>query len=260
MRLPNWLVRYLVRTQSTEKISSQHNDEFVTSVQHLAVIMDGNGRWAKQRGLARTEGHRQGLERVREIITSCNDLGIQYLTLYAFSTENWKRPNEEVSFLMNLFKQVLKDDVLELMEKSVRLKFLGFRHNLDSELQLQMAESEKLTSTGSGLQLNLAINYGGRGEIISAVQSLAREVKNGRLEPEAIDDAILSERLFTAGIPDPDLLIRPSGELRISNFLLWQSAYTEFYFTPVLWPDFKREALLEALSDYERRKRRFGNV
>lgn len=262
MRLPKFLVRYLMgRSNSDVSVHEGPSQGVIsTSVRHLAVIMDGNGRWAQQRGLSRTEGHRQGLERVREIITHCKELEIEHLTLFAFSTENWKRPSEEVSFLMDLFRQVLRDDVLELKENGVRLRFLGFRHNLDPELQRQMKETEKLTSGGDKLQLNLAINYGGRAEIVAAVRSLAEEAGSGKIKPEEIDESVVSDHLFTSGIPDPDLLIRPSGELRISNFLLWQSAYAEFYFTPVLWPDFRREALYDALREFEKRKRRFGNV
>jgi undecaprenyl diphosphate synthase len=254
------LIRYLLRRKSYRNDSFDLPENLSKEIQHIAIIMDGNGRWAKQRGLTRTEGHRQGLERVREITTAVRQLGIPYLTLFAFSTENWRRPAEEVNFLMSLFKQVIRDDALELKEQGIRLTFLGFRDNLDPELQSLMDESQKLTGDGRNMQLNLALNYGGRAEIVHAAKMVAQEVQAGRLRTSEIDDTVLSKQLFTSGIPDPDLLIRPSGELRISNFLLWQSAYTEFYFTPVLWPDFHRDELFKAIEDFGRRKRRFGNV
>jgi undecaprenyl diphosphate synthase len=254
------LMGYLLKREKDYSGSQTLPTDLAKTIKHIAIIMDGNGRWARQRGLPRTQGHRQGLESVREITTAVCRLGIPYLTLFAFSTENWRRPSDEVNFLMSLFKQVLRDDALELKEQGIRLAFLGFRDNLDPELQTMMVDAENMTKNGTKMQLNLALNYGGRAEIVHAARKIAQDVQDGRLKPSDVDEALLSSQLFTSGIPDPDLLIRPSGELRISNFLLWQSAYTEFYFTPVLWPDFHQGELVKAIEDFNRRKRRFGNV
>lgn len=230
------------------------------SILHLAIIMDGNGRWAQRQGLPRTAGHKEGIERVKEICRTTAALEIPYLTLYAFSTENWKRPTEEVSFLMNLFQQVLDQDILELMENEIRLRFIGFREGLSSNLLDSMDKAEALTAKNNRLQLNLAINYGSRAEIVNTVQNLVQKALDGRLAPADIDEKIISDHLWTAGVPDPDLLIRPSGEQRLSNFLLWQCAYTEFYFTPTLWPDFNEDELIKAINAYQGRERRFGRI
>lgn len=256
-----FLLKMFAGKQNKGLESQSGKPDFITaSIQHVAIIMDGNGRWAKNQGLLRTAGHTKGLDRVREVTRAMVDLGIPHLTLFAFSTENWNRPAEEVDFLMDLFKRVLSEDILELQQNNVRLRFIGFRQNLRPDLLKQMEESEQLTAGNTALQLNLAINYGGRAEVVEAVRSIAELARKDQLDPADLTEAIFTDHLFTAGIPDPDLLIRPSGELRVSNFLLWQCAYSEFYFTPVLWPDFGRAELYKALEDYSRRDRRFGRV
>ncbi|HOQ24837.1 MAG TPA: isoprenyl transferase [Bacillota bacterium] len=255
-----FLLKRLVGKKNKGLPEGRKPEPTTASIQHLAIIMDGNGRWAKKRGLPRTAGHTEGLKRAREITEAVAELGIPYLTLFAFSTENWNRPAEEVGFLMDLFKRVLYDDVMDLQKNNVRLKFIGFRRNLQPELLKLMEEAEEFTAGNTTLQLNIALNYGSRGELVAAARSIAELAQKGKLAPEDLTEATFAEHLLTAGIPDPDLLIRPSGELRISNFLLWQCAYTEFYFTPVLWPDFDRAELFKALHDYTRRDRRFGRV
>lgn len=228
--------------------------------EHVAIIMDGNGRWAEKRGLPRTAGHRVGLERVREIIEACIEYGVKYLTLYAFSTENWNRPTSEVNFLMNLFLETLENEISRMDQQQIKLRFIGLKEKLAPDLVNLMEKGEKLTSTNTGLTVNIAINYGGRSEILAAVKGIARQVKEGRLEPELFQEEDLTRRLFTSGQPDPDLLIRPGGERRISNFLIWQSAYSELYFTDHYWPDFSKEQLLAAFESYNSRERRFGKV
>lgn len=228
--------------------------------EHVAIIMDGNGRWAEKRGLPRTAGHRVGVERIRDIIEACIECGVKYLTLYAFSTENWNRPTSEVDFLMNLFLEALQNEVPRMNKQQIQLKFIGLKEKLTPDLVKLMEESEKLTSTNSGLTVNIAINYGGRSEILAAVKGIARQVKEGKLDPDFLQEEDLTGRLFTTGQPDPDLLIRPGGERRISNFLIWQTAYTELYFTDHYWPDFSKEQLLAAFESYNCRERRFGKV
>lgn len=227
---------------------------------HVAIIMDGNGRWARRRDLPRTAGHEAGLRKVREITEECGRLGIPYLTLFAFSTENWKRPAEEVSYLMNLFYQSLQQVTAELHSQEVRIRFLGLPDGLPAKLRSMIDEVEKQTAANRRLNLNLAINYGGRSELVQAVRRLVKEAREQDLKPEEITEERLAGYLFTAGQPDPDLLIRTSGEQRISNFLLWQLAYTEFYFTDTLWPDFGPAAFREALLAYKKRSRRFGGI
>jgi undecaprenyl diphosphate synthase len=228
--------------------------------QHIAVIMDGNGRWAQKRGLPRIYGHKAGVNAVREVIKASGEIGIKYLTLYAFSTENWKRPKEEVNFLMDLLVEYLSKEVDELNKNNVVLKFIGDITKLPEKCQLEIERSEKLTRGNTGLVVNIALNYGGRDEIVKATRSICEKVLKGELMPGEISEEVISRHLYTAFQPDPDLIIRTSGEKRLSNFLLWQSAYSELWFTDVLWPDFKRKHLLEALLYYQTRKRRFGGV
>ncbi|NLY91022.1 MAG: isoprenyl transferase [Firmicutes bacterium] len=222
--------------------------------------MDGNGRWARKRDLPRTFGHEAGLKKVREITEECGRLGIPYLTLFAFSTENWKRPAQEVSYLMNLFYQSLQQVTAELHSQRVRIRFLGMIDGLPAKLRTMVKEVEAQTAANRGLNLNLAINYGGRSELVQAVRQLVKEAQEQSFAPEEITEERLAGYLFTAGQPDPDLLIRTSGEQRISNFLLWQTAYTEFYFTDTLWPDFGPAEFREALLAYKKRSRRFGGI
>jgi undecaprenyl diphosphate synthase len=222
--------------------------------------MDGNGRWAKQRGLPRVEGHREGANSVREIVRACGEIGIKYLTLYAFSSENWNRPKAEVSALMHLLEFYLRQEVAELNRNNVRLTAIGRIHELTESSQNQLAKSIAALKDNTGLTLVLALSYGGRVEIVDAVRSIAREVKTGQREIADIDETCISQHLYTAGIPDPDLLIRTSGEMRVSNFLLWQISYAEIYVTDTLWPDFRKPQLLAAVEDFGKRQRRFGRV
>jgi undecaprenyl diphosphate synthase len=227
---------------------------------HIAVIMDGNGRWAKARDLPRVDGHKAGADSVKEIIENCARLGIDTLTLYAFSVENWKRPKAEIDLLMELLRQYLQRDLDTLMKNDIRLKAIGRIHQLPRSVQMLLRRAEKKTAPNRRLRLNLALNYGGRTELVDAFRSLAADVRAGRLDPDAIDVDAISDRLYTAGCPEPDLLIRTSSEYRISNFLLWQIAYAEFHITPVLWPDFRRRHLFEAIIDFQHRERRFGGL
>ena len=226
---------------------------------HIALILDGNGRWAKRRGLPRTEGHRQGAIRVREIVKACKERGIEYVTLYAFSTENWKRPQEEVDAIMNLLRSYL-DEAEKYSAQNVRVKFLGDRTRLAEDISERMTRAEEESANCTGMTLNIAINYGGREEITRAVRSLAKRAASGELDPDEISQENVSDELYTAGQPDPDLMIRPSGEERLSNYLLWQCAYAEFVFMDVLWPDFTEKELDKAIEIYGRRNRRFGGV
>ena len=228
--------------------------------EHIAVIMDGNGRWAKSKGLPRSLGHRAGMVSLRQIVKNCAKLGVSYLTVYALSTENWKRPAEEVSFLMKLFGEYLKKEVASLKKNNVRLRFLGDISIFSEVLMQSILKAEEETSTCSGLQLIIAINYGGRQELVYAARRIADNIKNGLLKPEEVSEKTVSAALYLPDIPDPDLIIRTSGEMRISNFLLWQIAYSEFYATDVLWPDFREKHLIEAIASYSKRNRRFGGV
>lgn len=227
---------------------------------HIAIIMDGNGRWARRRGKPRISGHAEGVESVRDVVSACGELGVGYLTLYAFSTENWKRPQEEVSLLMRLLLKALRDETDRLNSHNVCLRVIGDIQTLPAEVQNGLLESIRKTASNTGLNLILALSYSGRWDLTEAARRLAREAASGRLEPEAISEDLIAAHLSTAGVPDPDLLIRTSGELRISNFLLWQLAYAEFHVSPKFWPDFRREDLYGAISDYQRRERRFGMV
>lgn len=225
---------------------------------HLAIIMDGNGRWAQKHNLPRTAGHKAGLKTVRMVIIESIKAGINYLTLFAFSTENWKRPKEEVSSLMDLFQEAIKKEKKDLLKNKIKIRFIGNRANLPIPLSLAMSNMEKETKNNKKLSLNIAINYGGRSEICNAFQLISQKVLDGNIKPSQITQNFINEHLFTTGLPDPDLLIRTGGELRISNFLLWQIAYSELWFTRTFWPDFSRKQLLRAISDYEKRVRKFG--
>ncbi len=227
---------------------------------HLAIIMDGNGRWAKKRGLPRSEGHRVGMKKVRKIGRICLDLGIKVLTIYAFSCQNWKRPKKEVDFLMRSFERYLDREADKLHKEGVQLRVIGRRDALPSRLRRKIEKATELTRYNKGLILNLAINYGGQEEIVDAVKRIANKVKKGEISLEEIDVGLFNQYLYTSDLPYPDLLIRTSGEYRISNFLLYQIAYTELWITPTLWPDFGKEELIQALEDYARRERRFGGV
>lgn len=227
---------------------------------HIAIIMDGNGRWAKARGLPRTAGHRAGVESVREAVRAAGDRNIGYLTLFAFSSENWTRPSGEVSDLLGLLKLFIRRDLAELHRNNVRVRIIGERGSLASDVSDLLREAENLTYRNSGLNLIIAFNYGSRDEITRAMQSLGRDIARGLLDPASITPELISANLDTSGIPDPDLIIRTSGEMRLSNFLLWQAAYAEFLFLPLLWPDFKAADLAEACESYKLRERRFGAV
>ncbi len=227
---------------------------------HVAVIMDGNGRWAKQRHLPRVEGHRAGAAAVKDTVETAARLKLDALTLYAFSTENWKRPKTEVSTLFTLLKEYLRRELRTLAENDIRFRVVGRVDGLDGSVRAALDLALEATTGCRGMVFSVALNYSGRAELTDVARSLARDAAAGRLDPESIDEDAVSRRLYTAGLPDPDLLIRTSGEMRISNFLLWQIAYAEIHVTPVLWPDFRRRHLLEALVDYERRERRYGGV
>lgn len=227
---------------------------------HIAIILDGNGRWAKAKGMPRGYGHIKGCANLEQICYDIKDLGVKYLTVYAFSTENWKRPEEEVGALMGLFKQYLKDALEDLLNDDIKIRFLGDTSMFSADLQELIAETIETGKTRTGMVLNLAMNYGSRAEITRAAQNLAEQVKNGTLQPSEITEQMLSDHMYTYGEPDPDLIIRPSGECRLSNFLLWQSAYSELIFMDVLWPDFTTEDLEHCLDEYAKRNRRFGGV
>ena len=227
---------------------------------HIAIIMDGNGRWAKSKGLPRAFGHRAGVESLRDIVTTAVNIKLGALTAYAFSTENWKRPTEEVSLLMRLFSEYLDSEIDELHKKNVQIRFIGKVDELAEELQLKVKKAQLYTAKNTGLVFNLAVNYGGRAEIVRSIQIIGEKIANGELLPEDINEQSVQDNLYTADLPDPDLLIRPSGDFRVSNFLLWQSAYTEYWFTDIYWPDFKSEHLVEAIMDYQKRERRFGGL
>lgn len=225
---------------------------------HLAIIMDGNGRWATRQGLPRTDGHQAGAEALKRTLTAAGERGIRIVTVFAFSSENWQRPAAEVSRLMELFFKSLNRDVARLHENGVRIRFVGEPGAFSAPLQAGMRRAEKKTQNNEKLLFNVAVNYGGRWDLTQAARTLAREVRQGVLDPETIDEALFARHLCLADLPEPDLFIRTGGDQRISNFLLWQLAYTELYFTPVLWPDFDAGCLDQALADYHRRERRFG--
>jgi undecaprenyl diphosphate synthase len=227
---------------------------------HIAIIMDGNGRWAKQRGLPRIAGHREGINSVREVVRTAGELGVKVLTLYVFSAENWRRPRREIGALMRLLSETTRREIAGLMENNVKLKIIGRLEEVAPAARRMLTEAMDQTKNNTGLVLNLAINYGGRTELVDAVRRLFGEIQAGQLKQEAVDEELFGKYLYTGELPDPDLLIRTSGEMRISNFLLWQIAYTEIYVTEVLWPDFRREQFYRAILDYQSRERRFGGV
>ncbi|OLP18922.1 di-trans,poly-cis-decaprenylcistransferase [Leptolyngbya sp. 'hensonii'] len=227
---------------------------------HVAVIMDGNGRWAKRQGLPRIMGHRRGVDALKELLRCCKDWGVQALTAYAFSTENWGRPLEEVEFLMMLFERVIRQEIDELISEDVRIKFVGNLTSLPGTLQTEIYRSMNLTQHNQGIQFTVATNYGGRQEIIQVCREIATKVQQGKLQPEDINEALFEQHLYTVGTCHPDLMIRTSGEMRVSNFLLWQIAYSELYVSDTLWPDFDRAEFHRALCAYQQRDRRFGKV
>jgi undecaprenyl diphosphate synthase len=227
---------------------------------HVAIIMDGNGRWAKKRLLNRINGHEKGSETVRTIVRTCREIGISYLTLYAFSTENWQRPKTEVKALMALLKKFLQSERKEMVENNIRLRVIGQLDRLPAEVREALDQTMAATKEQTGMNLILALSYGGRAEIVRMVREVAEKIKRGTIDPQAVNEGLVSDHLYTRDIPDPDLLIRTSGEMRISNFLLWQIAYTELFVTTTLWPDFSKEELLQILKDFQARVRRFGAV
>ena len=235
----------------------EHN---LPAPRHIAIIMDGNGRWAKKRGLPRTAGHAAGAEAFRRIANYCRTLGVEYLTVYAFSTENWKRSADEVSGIMRLLGAYLREALADMEKNHVRFKFFGDLSRLSPRLRKLCQEAEQTSSTYHDVQVNFCLNYGGRDEIVKAVQRTAREVQEGNLKVEDITEELFSQYLYSRDVPDPELIIRPSGEMRTSNFLLWQSAYSEYVFMDILWPDFSAEHLDQAIAEYHRRNRRFGGV
>ncbi|WP_071541499.1 isoprenyl transferase [Neomoorella thermoacetica] len=247
------------RSRKTREDGSQELDR-ERLPRHVAIIMDGNGRWARSRGLPRLAGHRAGVESLRDIVRACVDWGIGILTVYAFSTENWKRPHEEVEGLMNLLVEYLRRELAELRREGVQVRAIGRLEGLPRQAREELERARKETAANKRLILNLALNYGGRSELVDACRRIATLVARGELDPGEIDEEIINNFLYTAGLPDPDLLIRPSGEMRVSNFLLWQLAYTEFWVTDIYWPDFRREDLRRALLDYQQRERRFGGL
>lgn len=228
--------------------------------EHIAIIMDGNGRWAKKRSLPRVAGHQRGVDSVRDTVEACAQLGVKYLTLYTFSTENWKRPKDEVSTLMRLLVRSLKNETEELHQNQIRLTTIGDVEALPNEVQKELAEAVERTKNNKRMVLNLALSYSGRWEIVEAVKKIALKISDGKMKPDEVDECLISQNLTTNSIPDPDLIVRTSGEFRVSNFLLWQIAYSEFYISEVFWPEFRRQHLYEAIKNFQRRERRFGKV
>ena len=240
-----------------------HSEMQTTKLQpprHIAIIMDGNGRWAKKRGLPRTAGHAAGAEAFRRTANYCRTLGVEYLTVYAFSTENWKRSEEEVSGIMRLLGRYLEEALMDMEKNHVRFKFFGDLSRLSPQLHKLCMDAEERSSEYHEVQVNFCLNYGGRDEIVKAAQAFSKDVAEGKHQPDDLSEELLSSYLYSADVPDPELIIRPSGEMRTSNFLLWQSAYSEYVFLNVLWPDFQPEDLDEAIAEYHRRNRRFGGV
>ena len=243
-----------------KKKANEPQVDFQNLPRHIAIIMDGNGRWAKKRGLPRTAGHAAGAENFRTIATYCKDIGLDYLTVYAFSTENWKRPQEEVGAIMGLLKKYLLEAIEQMERDKVKMEFFGDLSALTPELRELCEQTREISKRYDGCQVNICLNYGGRDELLRAAKAYANDCMEGRADPDHLTDEQLGGYLFSAGVPDPDLVIRPSGELRLSNFLLWQSAYAEFYFTDVLWPDFDKNELHKAIAAFQSRSRRFGGV
>ncbi len=254
------MMKFFKRSKKTEEDANAIVLDETKIPQHIAIIMDGNGRWAKKRNLPRTMGHKAGVETIRRVVKEADKLGVKFITLYAFSTENWKRPKDEISGLMKLLVQYLKDEVANLHEAGVVLRILGEIEALPTECRDQINEAIKLTENNNGLVLNVAFNYGGRDEIVRAVSNIASDIQTNKIKKEDITKELLLDYMYTKESPDPDLIIRPSGEQRISNFLLWQCAYSEFWYSNVNWPDFKEYHLKKAIYDYQNRDRRFGGV
>lgn len=254
--------KFFKKQTTAPKTVTQRIDKVKSSVipKHVAIIMDGNGRWAKKRSLPRVAGHHEGMKVVRKITILANDLGIETLTMFAFSTENWKRPKTEVDYLMNLPEEFLKIYLPELIEKNVKVQMIGDRTQIPKHTLRAVDKAIDDTKDNDGLILNFALNYGSRAEILHAVKEIAQDIKNGKIVEENISEELFSNYLMTKNLPDPDLLIRTSGEIRLSNFMLWQLAYTEFCFTNVLWPDFNEEEFLNAIEQYQKRSRRFGGI
>jgi len=241
-------------------LSPKKNQESKILPRHIAIIMDGNGRWAQARGLSRLDGHRQGAETVRQITTTAAEIGIEYLTLYAFSVENWSRPRREIQGLMRYLKEYLKSELPVMQENNIRLRAIGRIGEFPAGVQKVLSRTIEATSKNTGLTLILALNYGGRSEIVDGVREIVKGAINGDITPEMIDETFFARYLYAADIPDPDLLIRTSGEMRVSNFLLWEISYSEFWVTPICWPDFDKEVLLSAISDFQKRERRYGGL
>jgi undecaprenyl diphosphate synthase len=239
---------------------AQPNTREPGTPRHVAVIMDGNGRWAKERGLPRTEGHRRGADSVETIVEACGEMGVEFLTLYAFSMENWLRPKAEVRALLTLLKDYLVDEVQEMMDQDIRLTAIGNLDSLGDPVLTKLRETIERTAGNKGMVLNLALSYGGRDEIATAASRMVSDTLAGKIKPADVTKELCQRYLYTSTLPDPDLLIRTGGEYRISNFLLWQMAYTEFYFTDLLWPDFREPDLMEAIAEYQQRERRFGRT
>ncbi|MCD8212383.1 MAG: isoprenyl transferase [Oscillospiraceae bacterium] len=242
------------------KKKAPEEPDFQNLPRHVAIIMDGNGRWAKAHGLPRKAGHAAGAETFRTIATYCKDIGLEYLTVYAFSTENWKRPADEVQAIMDLLKKYLREAIEKMERDRIKMRLFGDLSVLDEELLALCRETEEISERYEGFQVNICLNYGGRDEILHACKSFAEDCLSGKAVPSELTESGFSDYLYSAGVPDPDLIIRPSGELRLSNFLLWQSAYSELYFTDVLWPDFSKEELCRAIAAYQHRSRRYGGV
>ena len=260
----SFLQKLLGFSKKNKPVIGEHNE--IISIDkdnipnHIAIIMDGNGRWAKKRNLPRSLGHKAGVETIREIVKECSNLGVKYLTLYAFSTENWKRPPEEVGALMKLLMQYLKGEFAELNRNNVIINSIGNTSNLPKECFEELKIAYENTKNNTGLTLNLALNYGGREEITRGIKLMCEDIRINKISEEDICEELISKYLYTSNMPDPDLIIRPSGEQRLSNFLLWQCAYSEFWYSDIYWPDFKKENLNKAIYDYQKRDRRFGAV
>ncbi len=250
-----------IRRKRRDSATTDNQHQIIQHVpDHIAIIMDGNGRWAKARGLPRIAGHHSGMLAMREVVRACDDLGVKYLTLYSFSTENWKRPRQEIEYLWRLVDEFFALDIEELVERNVRITILGDTTELPAPTQATVNRALQLTASNSGLRLQFALNYGSRREIVEAVQAISEMTVLGNIKPEEINEKTFSDALATKGIPDPDLLIRTSGDQRISNFLLWQIAYTELYFVEEMWPEFKRRHLEDAIRAYNARERRYGGL
>lgn len=251
--------KWLNQTRKPVTVAA-HEIELAKVPAHVAIIMDGNGRWAKQRGLPRVAGHHSGMKNVKKITMAANDIGVKVLTMYAFSTENWKRPKDEVDFLMKLPQEFFPLEIEELIQNNVRIRMTGWKEGLPDYTLKAIEGAIERTKENTGLILNFALNYGGRKEIIAGVQDMMKDLQNGNLKPDELDEALFSSYMLTSDLPDPDLLIRTSGELRLSNFLLWQLAYSELWFTDAYWPEFTEDLFMQAIAEYQRRGRRYGGI